>query len=956
MQLRRVFQPLLSVALLSLCLSAFAQRPEPRLRGPITESAARVMLSGSRNPRIRSAQDMGAVSPDTAIPGITLVFRRSSEQEATLKELLAAQQDTASPLYHHWLTPDTFAARFGVADEDIATVSSWLASRGFHLDNIARSHDRITFSGTAAQVNSAFGTELHHYRTEGESHFAPASDLTLPAELASVTAAVLHLSDFRPKPNIKVQTRPKPEFTSFSTQAHYLTPGDIETMYDLKPLTSNSLDGTGQAIAVVGQSYVDTSPSSSVTTFQQNLGTVNTVTPVIVPGSGAEAVVSGDEGESEIDLEYSSGIAFKANIFLVYVGSNPNYSVFDALAYAITEDVAPVVSISYGVCEPLISAADADQSNAVFEQAAAQGQTLVASAGDSGSTACAAFTTEEGVTAAQQQALAVSFPASSPYVTAVGGTQMAAGTFSAGDSSYWASASSSDNTNSLLSYVPEVVWNEDSADFGIAAGGGGTSIYFSRPSWQTGVPGIPTGGFRLLPDIALQSSVNSPGFLLCSSDPTLIGPQKASCVNGMLGSSNQYTTAGGTSFAAPIFAGFLAILNQQQQANGQGNINPVLYSLAANPKTYAAAFHDITSGTNACLPTAATCSIGGESNYAATQGYDQATGLGSLDFNALVTTWPASGNSTLQPTSVLLTGANSALMPGENELIQISVGTTYLPNRPYAPTPPTGNVSVSVDHVVVDPSLALTTNLTSVIGTYNLVAPSTTGSHLISVTYPGDATHSSSTATIAVTVGSVLASGGITLSAGNLTVANGASGTTQVTVTPTAGYSGTVVWSLSATSGSANLTACYVIAPLTVNNISTTQLKIGIGTACNSASPAVRGNFQTIGRSGLASNASPADWQSIPSKILYASILLCASFARRRSRVGVPLLLALAALTFAFTSLTGCGGGGGGASNSNPTTTPPPNAATTTYTLTLTATDSVNTTISASTNFTLTVN
>jgi subtilase family serine protease len=247
-QLRRVVQPSIVMALF-LCISAFAQRPEPRLRGTLTETS-RVVLSDSRTPRVTSAQDLGAVSANTTVLGITLVFSRSAAQEATLKELLAAQQNPASPLYHHWLTPETFAARFGVADEDIAATQSWLTSHGFHIDSISRSRDRITFSGTAEQVQAAFGTELHHYRTaDNETHFAPAADLTLPTELASVTAAVLHLSNFRPKPNVKVQTRPKPDYTDYTTGSHYLIPSDVATMYDLWPLYPTS-DGSGQGLAL----------------------------------------------------------------------------------------------------------------------------------------------------------------------------------------------------------------------------------------------------------------------------------------------------------------------------------------------------------------------------------------------------------------------------------------------------------------------------------------------------------------------------------------------------------------------------------------------------------------------------------------------------------------------------------------------------------------------------------
>jgi subtilase family serine protease len=202
------------------------------------------------------------------------------------------------------------------------------------------------------------------------------------------------------------------------------------------------------------------------------------VTAVLVPGSGVEAVSPGDAGESEIDLEYASGIDSGANVFFVYVGDNQSYDVFDALEFAITQNIAPVISISYGICESLMSATDLDQGNALFEQAAAQGQTLVAAAGDAGSTACAFYPSSNGITPAQQQALSVSYPADSPYVTAVGGTQMAAGTFAPGSSQYWATASNIDAVGSLLSYVPEVVWNEGSASIGIAAGGGGTSVHF----------------------------------------------------------------------------------------------------------------------------------------------------------------------------------------------------------------------------------------------------------------------------------------------------------------------------------------------------------------------------------------------------------------------------------------------------------------------------------------------
>jgi subtilase family serine protease len=948
-QLRRVVRPQLVVALLFCSLSVFAQRPEPRLNGTIAETA-RVLLAGSRTPLARAAQDTGAVSSDMTVPGITLVFKRSAAQEATLKELLAAQQDTASSLYHHWLTPETFAARFGVADEDIAATETWRVSHGFHMQSVARSRDRISFSGTAAQIQSAFGTELHHYRTDGELHFAPASDLSLPAELASVTAAVLHLSDFRPKPNVKVlQTRAHPNYTTLSTQAHYLGPKDILTMYDVNPnaLEQPGVGISGSSLAVVGQSYVDISASSAVWQFLAFSESVTPVSAVLVPGSGVEAVSPGDAGESEIDLEYASGIG--GNAVLVYVGDNQNYDVFDALAFAITEDIASVVSISYGVCESLMSATELEQGNAMFEQAAAQGQTLVAAAGDAGSTACVPFSSD-GLTLVQQQALAVSYPADSPYVTAVGGTQMAAGTFAAGSSTYWETASNFDAVGSLLSYVPEVVWNEGSASLGIAAGGGGASAYFPRPAWQSGVPGIPSGAYRLLPDVALQSSIENPGFLICSDDPALANKQgqTPNCSGGFVGANNQVTTAGGTSFAAPIFAGLVAILNGFEHTTGQGNINPILYNLASNPTSYAAAFHDIVSGTNACIAGATNCSAPGQSGYSATPGYDEATGLGSVDFDKLLTAWPSSNAINLTATISLIINSPYTAAPGDSIPLQIVVDSIISPS---GVTPPTGTVAVSVDGTLVEPSLALSvTNTSQSAVNYNFVAPATAGSHLVIVRYPGDATHSPSTTTDSVLVGDVMASGGLTLTAGNLTIANGGTGNTQVTVTPNGGYNGRIFWSLAFTGNSGSPSACYSIPSLPVSNVSTTQLTVGIGAACSSPLPNERGAYRPLGHLASASDETAAHRHSTPATAVYASLLICGLLAGRRRRMGVPLLLAIVILTVAGVGLTGCGGSG----NNTGTSTPTPKA--TSYNLTLTSTDSVNTSITASTTFTLTVN
>jgi subtilase family serine protease len=306
-------------------------------------------------------------------------------------------------------------------------------------------------------------------------------------------------------------------------------------------------------------------------------------------------VSSGDESESDLDLEYSGGIARGASIFFVYVGNNSNYSVWDSINYAVDNQVAPVISTSYGDCETDLGSANYSTLNSVLAQAAAQGQTVIAAAGDSGSTDCYGYT---NLTTSQQEALAVDFPASSQYVTGMGGTEFPSADVSSSNTTYWDSASGSDVISSALSYIPEQVWNDDSSSNGLSSGGGGVSTLTARPSWQTGVPGIPSGGYRLVPDISLDASPNNAGYLFCSSDSGATGIT-GSCSNGFRDSNDQYlTVAGGTSFDAPIFAGMLAIINQKLNSTGQGVVNGTLYTLASDATTYAQAFHDITSGSH----------------------------------------------------------------------------------------------------------------------------------------------------------------------------------------------------------------------------------------------------------------------------------------------------------------------------------------------------------------------
>ena len=939
MKLCRLVLPAL-LALLAIPSSP-AQDPQPRLRGAIRDGAL-VPLANSRPPLTLHAQDLGPVPDATPVPGITLVFRRSAAQQADLETLLADQQNPASPTFHHWLTPEAFGQRFGMADADLALTKDWLAAQGFTVIGLSRAHDRLTFSGTAAQVRTAFGAALHRYQIDNQPHLAPAADLSLPSDLAAITTAILHLSDLRPKPQVK--SLPRPAFTALSTEAHLLTPKDLAILYD----TGSTFTGTGHSIAVVGQSFVNISDFSSVRTFQVLATTANLPFSVLVPGTGVEAIFPGDAGESDIDLEYASGMAPAANVFLVYTGSSPNFGVFDALTYAIDQNLAEVISISYGQCETFLSATDLQQGNAILEQAAAQGQTIVAASGDSGSTACADYPTSGRFTAAEQQALTVNYPASSPLVTAVGGTQMAASAFAAGPNPFWALALNSDLIPSLLSYAPEIAWNEGSVDFGILAGGGGASSAFPRPVWQTQFPGLPAGNTRLLPDIALQASIESPGFLLCTDDASFLASegQTFSCGDGLRGSNNQYTTGGGTSFAAPTFAGMVARLNQQQASAGQGPLNPLLYRLAASTPSV---FHDITTGSIACIPgSAPACAAPGQSGFAAVPGFDEATGLGSLGLGNLLNALPAPPASSLQPTFLLLNSPSLTAAIGGSDLVQISISSLGNPR-----TAPTGTVAIAVDGVVTNPALTLApdSNGSDATASYTFIAPAVAGSHLVTATYAGDAAHAPSSATYPILVGNVIATGSITFTVGSVTLPASGSTTSPVLVIPSGGYNGELVWSLAfVSSNGANLTACYDIAPIAIQGNTSTTLSLGTGAACSAPLPSARPAARPLSIRAAQSTPGSAPWRAATTATLSA-LLLCGLLPKARRR-SLALLCLLPLLAVSLTALSGCGGSGAPAA-----TTPPPAAPipAVTYTLALTGADSVNGVIQSSANFTLTV-
>ena len=936
-----------------------------RISGEINGSQL-VALPNSKHPRAQAQFDAGRVAAGTKLQGMSIVFSRTQKQDADLQALMAAQQNPSSPLYHHWLSPEQFGSRFGLADADIAKVEGWLEQQGFAVDSVARGKTMIRFSGTVGQAEAAFATEIHTYNLKTaagtESHFAPSTALSVPAALVGVVQGVSNLDNFRPKSHIvvKAKTRPTPHFSG-SDGSIYFAPGDIATQYDIQKAYNAGFTGTGQSIAVVGQSEISV---SDVENFQNAAGLpVKDPDLVLVPNTGSAAVSAGDETESDLDLEWSGAIAKGATISLVYTGSSSNLGAFDAIEYAIDQRIANIISSSYGTCETDLTSSVQSMLETAFTQAATQGQTVMSAAGDDGSTDCYGTT---GLTTAQQEALAVDYPGSSVNVTSVGGTEIsqASSTYETQGSAYWeAGGSTTDVISSLLQPVPEQAWNEDEAfclpyvsegSSPLCAGGGGTSALFSKPSWQTGVTGLSSSiTMRETPDISLNAAIYNPGYLFCSSDQSdWASGQVASCNSGFRdASTGDLTAAGGTSFAAPIFAGMVAIINQQQSyATGQGLINPTLYTLASNSATYASAFHDITTGNNNCDSGSTYCD--GSIGFSAGTGYDEATGLGTIDLNNLATAWPANtgASAALIDTTTSIVASNTAptINTADNFTITVTSDT--------GSTVPSGTVSITVDGgtAVSEP---LTAN-----GTYVFSTTFTTaGSHVVFVAYSGDATHAPSTDSVTVTVGSTSSgTGKFALASTAVTVAQGSSASSTITVTPSGGYTGTVYLTFDTSNDTALQNLCYSFTDTLSNgdgSVSvtgtspvTTQFTLDANAADCATTAAVlktgKHSLKSLHATKTASSTSdPSGMKTAPAAVAFAGLLLAGFLGRYsrkfRSFAGVIALVAIGL------AVSACGGGG------NSTTIPDPGKGT--YTITVTGQDSTTANITATTAFTLTI-
>ncbi|MGI8773028.1 MAG: Ig-like domain repeat protein [Acidobacteriaceae bacterium] len=678
------------------------------------QTSALVTLKGSTHPSAKPQYDRGAVPDGTPAGHMLVVLKRSAEQQAALDALLAAQHDPKSPSYHKWLSPKEFGARFGVADADIQSVTSYLASQGFAVGQVFQNKSAIEFSGTTGQVRQAFRTEIHSFAVNGRQFHANASDPRIPAALAPVVAGISSLNDFKgslPMQEQTMQYNPqthtaRPLYTDPQNPGVYsITPGDLAKIYDLPA----AYDGSGVTVGVIGDSNINL---QILANYRTTFGLPANTPAVIVDGVDPGITLNADLAYEQIELIAAAAPQAKVNYY-VSGASDPAQGVVGtgidfATIRAVEDNAVQVLEFGFQSCEAALGQAGNSLYGAIWQQAAAQGITVLVSSGNAGSAGC--DVPVNGVTAlSATQGLAVNGYASTPYATAVGATDFY---YAPGQSeaNYWSATNGgAGGYTSALGYIPEQAWNNSynatnqvqGTPVVLATGGGistlglvqsnNTSDNYTQqpwpvPSWQmNAVSGIAPAG-RVIPDISIFGGglLNGSTYALCI--------QATDCIGGSP-SALTYTAGGGSTGATGAFAGIAALVVQAQGA--QGNINPILYSVA---QTAPSAFHDVTVGTNTvnCTTGSPNCAGGylqtssGQIAYATATGYDVASGLGSVDVANLIANWrsPASNPSTITLT-LTQPGTNlpiASLHHGDPVQVNVTVNGSS--------GPPTGDVAI----------------------------------------------------------------------------------------------------------------------------------------------------------------------------------------------------------------------------------------------------------------------
>ena len=580
-----------------------------------------------------TANDLGAVR-ETSLDHMTVWLAQSADRRAAFAQLLADQQRVGSPQYHRWLTPAQIGARFGATDADLAALTTWLRAQGFAIKRVSESRMFVEIAGTTTTAAAAFGVQFRHYRIGGADRIAIDREPTLPPLVAAITGLV----------ESPARAQAHADFVNGTQRTIGAT--DFAKIYDVAPLTSAGITGAGQTIAILGRARVYT---PDISNYQQRMGVAFALPTVIVPPTGTDpgspcatsACLStiADQGEATLDVDRAGSVATGATLDLVISDSTATEDGLTiALEYAIDSYGsgidASIVTLSFAGCETDAGTAATMQTDALFQQAAAQGQTVFVASGDSGAAMC----DTQNATPPSQQLRGINYLCASGAVTCVGGTELIDNPVTA----YWSG-------DAAAGYIPEGAWNEPSGTSGYQASssGGGVSTMIAMPAYQAGlVPADALGATgRLVPDLSF-SAASHDGYFGCMA---AYGTTCALDASGQFPSGSFF----GTSAAAPSMAGVMALIAQQAAANGapaaQGAINPRLYELGAA----GGVFHDVTlasSGMTACDPsTPSVCNnatpsptglTGGQTGYSVQTGYDLVTGWGSLDVATFAASFP----------------------------------------------------------------------------------------------------------------------------------------------------------------------------------------------------------------------------------------------------------------------------------------------------------------------------
>lgn len=869
----------LLAALLICALPCLAQKGQPdRIAGPI-DTNQMVTLTGHVHPMAQAQYDKGPVDASQEMGYVTLLIKPTASQQAAVQQLLAEQHDQSSKNYHKWLTPEQYADRFGLSQNDIRSMQTWLQSQGFTVVQTARGRNWIAFSGTAAQVESTFHTAIHSYNVNGEKHMANVSAPQIPSALAGIVTGLRGLTDFHPRalgvhmvaPN-KMFPAPiiRPDYTL--SGSHFLAPDDVATIYNIAPLYTAGFNGTGQKVVIVGQTDITT---SDITEFRAGFGLPPSSPTVVLVG--ADPGHTPDEVEADLDLEWVGAVARGATV--IYVNST---DVFTSAYDAIDNNRAPVISMSYGLCE----AQDAFfiiSDEAELAKANTFGITFMASSGDSGSASC-----DLDTQASANMGLAVNFPASSVSVTGVGGT-----TFSEGSGTFWNGTNGSTGS-SAISYIPEIGWNDTAFNGSLSASGGGKSSCglvngasactggFPKPSWQVAT-GVPTDGVRDVPDVSIAASADHDGYIFCTRITTSTGTCDAGIATAI---SLHNSIVGGTSASSPVFAGMVTILNQFAVTNGVlttpgfGNLNTQLYPLAQSTPT---AFHDVTTGNNIvpCQTGTTGCpsSAPFQYGYSAATGFDLVTGLGSVDANVLASAFaaPVSTTTTL------------SFLPNP-----VNAGTSVTFTATVAPTSGTAKPTGTVTFFNGSSQLG-TGSLSNGTATLSTHPFATAGNYSVTASYGGGGNFlaSGSSAVSVPVVDFTLAA-----SLNALSITRGQSGMVMLSVTSLNGFSTALTYSCSGLPANSTCTA---------SNVTTGGATVTITTTLPSARLA-----------GALFGNSKGPFYAL---FLPGCLGVCLAVSKSsRKLTGTRTLMLVSLLAFSVLWMVACGGGssggGGGGGNS----------------------------------------